>query len=421
MKPSTRWLQLTAAVICMVAVSNLQYGWTLFVEPLRLHLGCSRAEVQIAFTIFILLETWLVPLEVYLADRYSPALIVALGGLLAGAAWVLNSRADSLLALYIANGLGGVGAGMVYGTSMGTALKWFPDRRGLAAGLTAAGWGTGSALTVEPMRQMIEQQGFQETFLWFGIGQGAITLLMALLIRQAPGIEVRVTSSDSPTHLVSRSYTPGEMLRQPLFWLLYVMLTMVASGGLMATAQLAPLAQDLGVADAQLSLIGYETTALSLALRLDRILNGLTRPFFGWISDVIGREKTMLIAFGLEGLAILLLICFAHVPLMFVILTGLTYFAWGEAFSLFPALLTDVFGRRFASTNYGLLYTAKGTAALLVPLGNHLHDATGSWMPVFGVALAFDWTAALLAWFAVRPLRARLTNKLPRDYPTHKS
>lgn len=412
MMPSRRWLQLLASILSMVAVSNLQYGWTLFVDPLCAHLHASRNEVQIAFTIFIVLETWLVPLEVYLADRHSPALIVGMGGFLAGLAWVLNSRANSLLALYIANGIGGIGAGMVYGTAMGTALKWFPDRRGLAAGLTAAGWGTGSALTVGPIEWLITNQGYQAAFFWFGIGQGALTLLMALFIRQPTGLTGKVDLVQARMPQISRDYSPTEVVRRPLFWVLYVMLTMVASGGLMATAQLAPMAKDLRVAEAPLNVFGETMTALSLALKLDRILNGLTRPFFGWISDRIGRERTMLIAFGLEGVAIFLLMCFAHIPIMFVILTGLTYFAWGEAFSLFPALLTDVFGRRFASTNYGLLYTAKGTAALLVPLGNHIQELTGSWLPVFGIALVFDWTAALLAWFVVRPLRKKETGKL---------
>ncbi len=147
--------------------------------------------------------------------------------------------------------------------------------------------------------------------------------------------------------------------------------------------------------------------ALPFALSLDRILNGLTRPFFGWVSDHIGRENTMFVAFGLEGLGILLLINFAHVPVLFVVFSGLVFFAWGEIYSLFPAMCGDLFGQKFATTNYGLLYTAKGTASLLVPLGNVLQAATGSWMPIFIVAIVFDWLGALLAFFVLKPLRIR--------------
>jgi len=178
-------------------------------------------------------------------------------------------------------------------------------------------------------------------------------------------------------------------------------------GGLMATAQLGPIATDYKVAKTSVSLLGITMAALPFALSLDRILNGLTRPFFGWVSDHIGRENTMFIAFGLEGVGILLLISFAHVPLLFVVFSGLVFFAWGEIYSLFPATCGDLFGRKFATTNYGLLYTAKGTASLLVPLGNVLQAATGSWMPIFILAIAFDWIGAGLALFVLKPLRIR--------------
>jgi OFA family oxalate/formate antiporter-like MFS transporter len=184
-------------------------------------------------------------------------------------------------------------------------------------------------------------------------------------------------------------------------------MTMLAMGGLMATAQLGPIATDFKVAKIPVSMFGLTMAALPFALSLDRVLNGVTRPFFGWVSDHIGRENTMFIAFGLEGLAILLLVNFAHVPILFVVLSGLVFFAWGEIYSLFPAMSGDLFGRKFATTNYGLLYTAKGTASLLVPLGNVLKATTGSWMPIFILAIAFDWLGALLALFVLKPLRVR--------------
>jgi len=402
-----RWFQLFAGIVCMVAVANMQYGWTFFVNPLHVKHGWDKASIQVAFSIFIIMETWLVPFEVYLADRYGPRPVVLVGGLLVSISWVINSGADTLGMLYLGNAIGGAGAGVVYGTSIGSALKWFPDRRGLAAGLTAAAWGGGTALTVWPMQETIRHFGYEACFLWFGLGQGAIVLVTAWFLR-APRAEDLPPLPPSAVLQSSRSYTPAEVLKTPAFWLLYVMMTMVTTGGLMVIAQIEPIAKDYGVADVpMMRLFGNPITALTLAVSLDRVLNGLTRPFFGWVSDHIGREKTMLIAFSLEAAAIFLLIELAHIPIWFVLLTGLTFFAWGEAFSLFPAIIGDMFGRKYASTNYGLLYTSKGMAALLVPLGSLLHAHSGSWRPIFIVAMVFDLSAALLAWFVLRPLRRR--------------
>ncbi len=402
----SRWLQLLVGIIAMVAIANLQYGWTLFVNPIDEQHGWGRAAIQVAFTVFVLAETWLVPFEAYLVDRFGPRLLVAIGGVLVGLAWVINSAASSLAALYLGGALGGIGAGIVYGTSVGNALKWFPDRRGLAAGLTAAAFGAGSALTVVPIANMIQSSGYQAAFLSFGIGQGIVVVLAALLMRAPADGEVPAVAAPR-VQQTTRDSTPLQTLRSPVFWLLYVMFTMVAMGGLMATAQLGPIAKDYQVADTPVSLLGLSMAALPFALSLDRILNGITRPFFGWVSDRIGRENTMFIAFGLEGLVILLLVTFAHIPVLFVVLSGLAFFAWGEIYSLFPAISGDLFGRQYATTNYGMLYTAKGTASLLVPVGSLVQAATGSWLPIFLLAVAFDWAGALLALFALKPLRAR--------------
>jgi OFA family oxalate/formate antiporter-like MFS transporter len=405
------WLQLSLGIVGMVAVANMQYGWTFFVKPLQDKFHWDLAQIQVTFTVFVLAETWLVPIEGYLVDRLGPAPMVFAGGLMVGLAWVLNSVADSLAFFYLAAVIGGAGTGIVYGASIGNALKWFPHRRGLAAGLTAAAFGLGSALTVLPIRNMIRDDGYQAAFFWFGLGQGGIVLLSALLLRSPvfertplPSFRKEDLPPDRP--LRKRDFTWLEMVRTPIFWLMYVMLTMVTMGGLMVIAQIEPMARDFHVADVEVTLLGMTQAALPFAMMLDRVLNGLTRPFFGWISDHFGRENTMFVAFGLEGIAILLLINLAHIPVLFVVLTGLTFFAWGEAFSLFPALCGDLFGRRFATTNYGFLYTAKGTASLLVPLGSLLKDATGSWMAIFVVAIVFDWAAALLALLVLKPLRA---------------
>src|SRR5881409_766400 len=401
---SARWVQLMLGIVGMVAIANLQYGWTLFVNPIDSKFHWGKAAIQVAFTLFVLAETWLVPFEGYLVDRFGPRWLVAVGGILVGVAWWLNAEARSLFALYAGGLVGGVGAGIVYGTSVGNALKWFPERRGLAAGLTAAAFGAGSALTIVPIANLIDRRGYEVAFIYFGLAQGVVVILCALFLRAPEKGEVP-TATPSGAQQSVRDFTPLEMLKTPVFWLLYVMMTMLAMGGLMATAQLGPIAVDYKVATVPVSLLGITMAALPFALSLDRILNGLTRPFFGWVSDHIGRENTMFIAFGLEGAAILLLITFAHIPALFVVFSGLVFSAWGEIYSLFPATCGDLFGRKFATTNYGLLYTAKGTASLLVPLGNVLRAATGSWMPIFVAAIALDWIGALLAFFVLKPLR----------------
>ena len=365
-----RWLQLAFGIVCMVMIANLQYGWTLFVLPIDAKYHWGRAAIQVAFSIFVLTETWLVPVEGWFVDRFGPKIVVLIGGILVGIAWVMNAFADSLALLYIAAAIGGIGAGAVYGTCIGNALKWFPDRRGLCAGLTAAGFGAGSALTIIPIQQVIADSGYEAAFLWFGIGQGIVVVVVSLLLRApVPG---ETPAPQARLQQTTRDYTPVEMVRSPIFWVMYVMFVLVGAGGLMATAQLAPIAKDFKIDAVPVSLIGITLPALTFALSIDRILNGVTRPFFGWVSDNIGRENTMLIAFGLEAIGIWALSAFGHDPVMFVILSGLVFFAWGEIYSLFPSTCTDVYGVKYATTNAGLLYTAKGTASLLVPLGNVL-------------------------------------------------
>src|SRR5689334_19561170 len=397
-----RWVMLVVGIICMTMIANLQYGWTLFVNPIDAKFHWGRAAIQIAFSIFVLCETWLVPIEGYLVDRFGPRPIVMAGGFLCGIAWVMNSFASSLAVLYVAAAIGGIGAGAVYGTCVGNALKWFPDRRGLAAGLTAAGFGAGSALTIIPIQSMIKSSGFEATFFWFGLGQGVVVFLIAWFLKVPRAGEVPASTHVKQS---ARNYTPVEMLKTPIFYVMYVMFVLVCAGGLMATAQLAPIAKDFKVDAVSVSILGLTLPALQFALSIDRILNGLTRPFFGWVSDNIGRENTMFIAFLIEGVGIYALLHYAADPFMFVILSGLVFFAWGEIYSLFPATCTDIYGRTYATTNYGMLYTAKGTAALLVPLGNVLTSATGSWHAVFYVAAILNIIAAVMALVVLKPMR----------------
>ena len=406
----TRWGQLIFGIICMVMTANLQYGWTLFVTPIDDKYHWGRAAIQVAFSIFVLTETWLVPFEGYLIDKFGPKLMVSIAGALIAIAWVMNAYAGSLTLLYVGAAVGGIGAGIIYGASVGNALKWFPDRRGLAAGLTAAGFGAGSALTIIPIASLIKSSGYEVAFLWFGLGQGVVVMLVALLLRAPEADEV--AGSVAPAVQQSRrDYGPREVLKTPVFWVMYLMFVLVGAGGLMATAQLAPIAKDFHVDNIPVSILGLTLPALTFALSIDRVLNGICRPFFGWVSDHIGRENTMFIAFVLEGIGIYALLLLAENPVWFVVLSGVVFFAWGEIYSLFPATCTDIYGRQFATTNYGMLYTAKGTASLLVPLASVLTAATGSWRAVFIAAALMNIVAAVMAPLVLRPLRIKTMAK----------
>jgi len=473
-----RWSQLVIGIMCMVMIANLQYGWTFFVPDIQKTFQWSRPEIQIAFTLFVLFETWLVPIEGWFVDTWGPKLVILFGGVLAGIAWIMNSYATRLggpTGYYAAQIVGGIGAGAVYGTCIGNALKWFPDKRGLTAGLTAAGFGAGSALTVAPIQNMIAgkplldfsvlgipvyvetaAKGFQQTFFWFGLWQGVIIVALALLLRAPRAGEVPETVSTTAIIQSRRQYAPSEVVGsilywiigaavalagglamwaaglqfyiplalallifvgggaivvskgQPIFILMYLMFVLVGAGGLMVTANLAPIAKDLKLDTVPVTLAWITLPALTFAATIDRVLNGLTRPFFGWISDHFGRENTMLLAFGIEGIGIYYLYLWGSDPFWFVLLSGLVFFAWGEIYSLFPTTATDTFGSRFATTNAGLLYTAKGTASLLVPYANKIHAVTGKWDMVFILAAGANFLAAVLAIGALKPWRSRV-------------
>ncbi len=388
-------------------IANLQYGWTLFIDPIDAKHHWGRAAIQVAFTIFIVTETWTAPIAGYLVDRFGPRVLVLASGVLVAAAWVINSIADSLSLIYVAAVIAGLGAAPIFAATAGNAVKWFPDRRGLATGLTVAGFGAGSALTVVPLANLIRASGYEQAFLWFGLGQGIVIVLAALMLR-TPQAADHVGLVASRAGQSQRDYAPAEVLKSVPFWLMYAMFVMVGTGGLMVTAQLAPVARDFGIDTVPVSILGFVLPALGFALSIGLVLNGLSRPFFGWLSDRAGRENTMLIAFLLEGIGIFALFWFARDPTMFVLLSGLVYFAWGQIFALFPATCTDIYGKKFATTNYSMLYTAKGTAALLVPLGNVLTAATGGWTAVFMVASAHNIVAAILAFVVLKPMRVQM-------------
>ena len=403
----SRWRQLLLCTLCMMLIANLQYSWTLFVAPMHLAKGWTLISIQGSFSLFIALETWWTPVAGWMVDRLGPIrgprLVVCAGGVLVAVAWVIDAYADSLVALYSAAAISGVGAGGIYATCVGNAVNWFPDRRGLAVGTVAGGFGAGAALTVVPIKLMIEHAGYPATFFWAGLGQGLALCCVALILRgPQPGESNALVKASKQRPTVS--YTPKQVLRTPLFWLLYVMFVMVSASGLMATAQLALIASDLHIAQTPLL---YGASTLTVALIVDNVANGIARPFFGWISDRIGRENTMVIAFGIGGVSYLLLGVLDANPWLFVVTAALIFFTWGEIFSLFPATCTDSFGSRYATVNASLLYTAKGTSALLVPLANVLRNADGNWQAVFVTTAMVNFAVAILAVAVLRPMRSR--------------
>jgi OFA family oxalate/formate antiporter-like MFS transporter len=397
------WVQLIIGVIAMASVANLQYGWTLFVNPIDAKYHWGRPAIQVAFTVFVLIETWLVPVEGYLVDRFGPRWIVFAGGVLVAIAWVINSGASTLPVLYFGAAIGGIGTGSVYGTCVGNALKWFPGRRGLAAGITAAGFGAGAAITIGPISKMINTAGYEHAFLVFGLVQGAIVIVMAFLMLAAPPSLLAAKVKASQT---GYGYRPSQVLRSPVFWVMYAMFVLIAAGGLTMAASMAPIAKDFKIEKVPVELFGITLTALVFALSLNRIFDGIGRPFFGWLSDQIGREYTMALAFVIGAIALFTLSQAGTTPVVFVLVTGLYFGVYGEIFSLFPATQGDTFGAKYAAANAGMLYTAKGAGALLVPIAAAMAKAHG-WGPVFTTLMCFNLIAAFLALAVLRPMRAR--------------
>jgi OFA family oxalate/formate antiporter-like MFS transporter len=401
-----RWNQLILGVIAMMAISSPQYVWTLFTGPLNSKLGTTLAELQWTVSLLVILQTWFSPFQAYLVDRFGPRALISLGALMSGASWILSAYANNVWALYFTYGvLGGFGTGIIYVGIIGLMVRWFPDRRGLATGLAAAGYGFGAIFTSFPIDSMIKSSGYAQTFIVWGVIQGVIGILAAQGLRTPPeNYQTATTLPTTAAQQSQRSYSPSEMLKSPIFYLLFLMMSMMSTSGLMVVFNVGPFAKDFGVAN--LPVLGM--AALPLSLTLSRLTNGLTRPFFGWVSDHIGREGTMTLAFALECAAILVLFAYIHQPALFVVLSGLVFFGWGEIFSLFPSTLTDTFGPKYAATNYGFLYIAQGVGSILAgPAAAFLKQETGSWTAVFIVVAVLDAVTALLAIAVLRPMRRR--------------
>ena len=405
-----RWVQLLLGLACMIVISSPQYVWTLFTQPLMGSLHASLASIQITFSVLIVVQTFLSPCQGFLVDRFGPRALLSAGGALTGLSWVLAARATSLTGLYLTYGLlGGIGTGIVYVGVIGHMVQWFPDRRGFATGIVAAGYGMGAILTTFPISNALKDVGHQQALAQYGL----VFIVVGVIVAQGLRSPTRVKASHKglPHDVGSRhEYGPSEMLRTPIFWLMFVMMTMMSTAGLMVTSQIAAFTRDFGMANA----IVFGLPLLPLALSLDRITNGLTRPFFGWLSDRIGRENTMIIAFTLEGAAMTAWLFTRSHPAIFVVMSGVVLFGWGEIFSLFPSTLTDTYGTRHATTNYGFLYMAQGIGSVLGgPVAALVHDASGSWMPVFAIIIAMNFATALLAGVALKPMRRRWLNERP--------
>lgn len=404
----SRWPQLFWGFVAMMAIASPQYVWTLFTGHLTQSLQSSLAEVQITFSILIVLQTFLSPLQGYLIEKIGPRILLSVGAVLTGVSWVATAYIDSLWGLYFTYGfLGGVGTGVIYVGVVGLMVQWFPDRRGLATGVVSAGYGVGAILTTFPIAWSLESAGFERTLITYGIVIGILGFVAAQGMRRPPVLTAAptpATQSGVASSMSQRNFTSREMLRNPIFYVLFVMMTLMSTTGLMVISQMGSFARDIGVADA----VVWGLAALPFALTVDRIMNGFSRPFFGWVSDKVGRENTMGCVFIAEGFAILIWFQLADNPLAFVFLSGLVFFAWGEIFSIFPSTLTDTFGPKHATMNYGFLYMAQGVGAILgAPVAAWMLSITQSWATVFGVVIVMDIVAGLMALLILKPMRRR--------------
>jgi len=403
---SVRWIQLLLGFIVMMTISSPQYVWTLFVPSFQKTTGSILSEVQWTITFLIVLQTWLSPLQGFLIERLGPKVLIGLGAVMSGAGWIASSYITTIWSLYATYGLlCGVGTGIVYIGIIGLMVKWFPDRRGLATGVVAAGYGFGAILTTFPIDTMLKTSGYQHTLVVFGAIFAAIGLIGALMLKAPTAGKIARQAMQGAA--AKPDLAPIAMLRTPVFWLMFVMMSMMSTGGLMVITQFTSFAKSFGIdGKTTVVILGVTLAAIPTALTFDRITNGLTRPFFGWVSDHIGRENTMAIAFILEGIAIFLMLQFRSDPFLLVVLSGLVFFGWGEIFSLFPSTLTDTFGTEHATTNYGFLYMAQGVGSILgAPIAAMIYEATDSWMPVFGLVIGMDILTGLLALFVLKPLR----------------
>jgi OFA family oxalate/formate antiporter-like MFS transporter len=407
-----RWLQLVGSVVAMVMIANLQYAWTLFVQPIRDAQGWRLVDIQGAFTLFLVCETWIMPVEGWLIDSMGPRIFLTIASVLCGVGWTALGFVHVLWQFYLLYAMAGVGAAFVYSGSIATALKWFPDKRGLASGLIAAGFGSGSAIFIPLIATVIERENYRAAFLYSGVFQGVVILLAAQILRNpGPDFHASKAAAKAVSPRVRRNkqqFSSAQMLRTPHFYALFAMFVMMSTGGLMLTAEAGPLAKEWGITAA----------ALTAALALTRVANGVSRIFWGWVSDRLGRENTMTIGFMLQALCLLSVLYLGRLSgALFGLTLVLVYFTWGEVFSVFPPTIGDYFGPANAASNYSFLYCGKGVASLVgVGLAALLHEQFGSWSAAFYGSAALAFISGLIS-IAMRraPLPTRAEIPLAAD------
>ncbi|HEV8198001.1 MAG TPA: oxalate/formate MFS antiporter [Gemmatimonadales bacterium] len=391
MRLHNKWFQLVAALICMIMIANLQYAWTLFVKPLQTGNGWKLSEIQFAFTLFILFQTWVQPFDGWLIDKLGPRGFISAAGLLCGLGWAGMGYATTLPALYALYCVAGTGAAFVYSASIGSALKWFKGRRGLASGIMAAGFGGGTALFIPLISSLIDDTGYRSAFVATGLVQGLVILLVAQFLRH-PAAEPApvVTAYGAPEVSQNRrQYTTPEMMRTSRFYMMYLMFALMATGGLLVTASAGPIARSWGLS----------AGALTIAATLSPVANGSSRIFWGWASDRIGRETAMFVAFLLQAACLCMVVLVGERSgAWFAVTLVLVYFTWGEIYALFPSAVADYFGTRHATSNYSVLYTAKGVASITGAwFGAFLYEQTGTWSFGFIGSAIMALVAAFLA------------------------
>jgi MFS transporter, OFA family, oxalate/formate antiporter len=400
---NNRWFQLVASLLAMIMIANLQYAWTLFVEPMQSATGWQRSDIQAAFALFVLFQTWVQPCDGWLVDRLGPRWFITAAGLLCGLGWAGIGQATSLPMLYVSYCAAGIGAAFVYSCSIGSALKWFTERRGLAAGIMAAGFGGGTAIFIPVISWLIESRGYQATFLATGLFQGTVIIVVAQFLRHPPRkpAPAQAPAVQHSAHIGRRHFTTLEVLRTPQFYWMYLAFTLMSTGGLLVTANAGSMASSWGLS------VG----ALTVAATLSPLANGGARVFWGWASDRLGRENTMVLTFTLQAICLLAVVTLGHLSgALFAATLVAVYFTWGQIYSLFPSLSGDYFGTHHATSNYAVLYTSKGVASIIGPwAGALIFEQTGSWAVGFygSAAMALVAAGAALRLRAVSRARAR--------------
>jgi len=404
-----RWIRLGAAVTAMIMIANLQYGWSLFTGPLTKATGWKLSEVQWGWTLFIALETWAMSLCGWMIDKRGPRLLMTIAGVFCGVGWAGLGMAPTLTMLYASYALAGLGAAMVYCGCIGVALKWFPDKRGLAAGTIAAGFGAGASLFIPVMAYIIRVQDYRAAFLYTGIFQGLLIIIAAQVVGGSgipPAMAAAVTKPKARSH--GHNFNSVEMLQTPHFYVLYIAMLMMGVGGLMVTANASAVGKSLGIG----------STFITTALSLNAVANGAGRFFWGWVSDHLGRERTMVIAFLLQSLFLASVLTVGKLsgPL-FIISLALVFFTWGEVYSIFPSVTADFFGAKNASSNYSFMYSTKGVASIIGGgIAALLFERTGSWNAVFYGSAVLALCSAFIA-MALRKMPLPAKQEEPEPAP----